>query len=78
MLCSRQATIGCDFLVKEMRVGDAQVTMQLWDTAGTYLHAAGGGSTARMQRGEHYVCVVTPLPHTCTFLPMQAKSATKA
>jgi hypothetical protein len=29
-----QATIGCDFLVKEIRVGDALVTIQLWDTAG--------------------------------------------
>lgn len=41
---SYKATIGCDFLVKEMRVGDAQVTMQLWDTAGQERYQSLGSS----------------------------------
>ena len=29
-----KATIGADFLTKEVTVGDRLVTMQIWDTAG--------------------------------------------
>merc|ERR1712039_229119 len=29
-----KATIGADFLTKDVIIGDSQVTMQIWDTAG--------------------------------------------
>ena len=31
---SYKATIGADFLTKEMMMGNKQVTLQIWDTAG--------------------------------------------
>lgn len=31
-----KATIGADFLTKEVMVDDRLVTMQIWDTAGTF------------------------------------------
>lgn len=31
---SYKATIGADFLTKEVQIGDRSVTLQLWDTAG--------------------------------------------
>jgi len=32
-----KATIGADFLTKEVVVDDRLVTMQIWDTAGTFI-----------------------------------------
>ena len=29
-----RATIGCDFLVKDLEVDDKLITLQIWDTAG--------------------------------------------
>ena len=33
-----KATIGADFLTKEVMVDDRLVTMQIWDTAGQVIH----------------------------------------
>jgi Ras-related protein Rab-7A len=33
-----KATIGADFLTKEVMVDDRLVTMQIWDTAGTLIN----------------------------------------
>ena len=35
-----KATIGADFLTKEVMVDDRLVTMQIWDTAGQVSHRA--------------------------------------
>ena len=34
MFLSEQATIGIDFLTKQVQAGDKVVKLQLWDTAG--------------------------------------------
>ena len=35
-----KATIGADFLTKEVMVDDRLVTMQIWDTAGQVVHCS--------------------------------------
>jgi Ras-related protein Rab-7A len=35
-----KATIGADFLTKEVMIDDRLVTMQIWDTAGQVCHLA--------------------------------------
>mmetsp|Transcript_3786 Transcript_3786/g.13387 ORF Transcript_3786/g.13387 Transcript_3786/m.13387 type:complete len:229 (+) Transcript_3786:46-732(+) len=42
-----KATIGADFLTKEMRIGKKTVTMQIWDTAGQERYESLGGAFYR-------------------------------
>ena len=53
------ATIGADFLTKEVTVDDRLVTMQIWDTAGQEKHANIVGSYVKRLDACLMVCDLT-------------------
>ena len=73
---SWQATIGADFLTKEVTVDDRLVTMQIWDTAGQERFQSLGVAfyrcvvVARRRHSTAATGTLTPLSHHTPFLSL--------
>ena len=59
-----KATIGADFLTKEVQVDDRLVTMQIWDTAGQERFRT---ISSTYYRGAHGIIVVYDITNMDSF-----------
>ena len=72
-----KATIGADFLTKEVMVDDRLVTMQIWDTAGQVVHRSFSTmitiSTPRFRRGSSHLGWLSIAGQTAAFSHMMSQ-----
>lgn len=63
-----RATIGTDFLIKELNIGDSTVVLQIWDTAGTERFQSLG---TPLYRGSHCCILVFDVTSRASFSAME-------
>ncbi|XP_067106131.1 ras-related protein rab7 [Osmerus mordax] len=63
-----RATIGTDFLTKELSIGDSTVVLQIWDTAGTERFQSLG---TPLYRGSHCCMLVFDVTSRTTFSALE-------